>query len=56
MEMVGYKVLMEDDNLFTEEDLTLEFTNRVNAEFGLKDFGAPKMTKFTTYKFAGKHR
>ena len=48
-------MLIEDDNLFTEEDMTSEFTDRVNIEFESKDFGAHTMNKFATYKFATKH-
>ena len=52
---MGYKVLTKDDNLFTEEQMTLEFANGVNVEFDLKDFGAPIVKKFTIYKFVEKY-
>ena len=37
------KVLTENDNLVTEEDMTSEFTNRINAEFEAVEFGVQVM-------------
>ena len=49
------KVLIEDENLLAEENMTSKFTNRVGSKFELDDFGAHAMIKFATYKFSKKH-
>ena len=49
------KVLIEDENLLVEENMTSKFTNRVNSKFEIDDFGAHTIIKFATYKFSMKH-
>ena len=49
------KVLIEDENLLVEENMTSKFTNRGNSKFELDDFGSHTMIKFATYKFSMKH-
>ena len=53
--MMECKVLIEDENLFVEENMTSKFTNRGNNKFELDDFGSHTMIKFATYKFSMKH-
>ena len=49
------KVLIADDNLFTEEKITSRYTDRVNVEFDSEDIGSHTMNRFATYKFVAKH-
>lgn len=54
LEQMGCNVLTEHDNLVTKEEITLEYTVRVNVDLDSEEFGSHTMNRFASYKLVVK--